>query len=598
MAVSVVDAIAFGLDNDIAGMNPVGMNVYGAFDSVNAASSYADFFAPLKTTLVLSRGTGSPTFTRATTAYVKDFEDVWRQVPSGAARFEGARVVVNGCPGYRPLSGFGTTETSTTIDDPLGGSNAGRYRIDNAASYQRYFTFSSLSGTTVVGSAYLRGVGTSVGKSVGLWLYDNGTTVSAVVTLTSDWKRFTPAARTNTTGGVDCRIGIAGFIGGTIALNEEVDICCGQGENVTGASNQAPSEWVSKAVLSAPYHGAGADGIKYFATENGNSVASNVVTEATGAAIPDATLKGYFSEGQRQNRCIHAQDFTNAAWVSGGGGIAVTPNTAVAPDGTTTADTLTASGANGTLIQDLGVVASAAKAGGLYLKRKTGTGNIDLTLDGGATWTTVAVTSSWLLLEKTQTLADEDFGIRIVTSGDEVYSWQGQVETAAFISSVIPTTTAAVTRNASVISYPSSGNIAAAAGAVYLEFTPQHAPVGTIALFGTYVDANNYTAILHDATNLIFRKRIAASNYDATIANAFVAGTTYKVAASWGSGGTSIVLDGTVGTPHANTTNAQIGTTIQIGADGNGAQQPFASIKNSKLWQTAKTDAQLQALTT
>lgn len=237
------------------------------------------FFAPLKTTLVLYRGTGDPTFTRATTAYVKDFEDVWREVPSGAARFEGARVVVNGCNGYRPAAGSNTTETSTTIDDPLGGSNAGRYRIDNAASYQRYFTFYSVSGTTVVGSVYLRGVGTSVGKSVGLWLYENGTTVSAVVTLTSDWKRFTPGARTNATGGGDCRLGIAGFLGGTIALNEEVDICFGQGENVTGASNQAPSEWVSKSVLSEPYHGAGADGVEYFDYENPNTVTDNVVTD-------------------------------------------------------------------------------------------------------------------------------------------------------------------------------------------------------------------------------------------------------------------------------------------------------------------------------
>jgi len=314
--------------------------------------------------------------------------------------------------------------------------------------------------------------------------------------------------------------------------------------------------------------------------------------------IPDATLKGYFAEGQRQNRCIHAQDFTNAAWVSGGGGIAVTPNSTTAPDGTTTADTLTASGANGTLIQDLGVVASAAKAGGLYLKRKTGTGNIDLTLDGGSTWTTVAVTSSWLLLEKTQTLADEDFGIRIVTSGDEVYAWQGQVETAAFISSPIPTTTAAVTRNAEVESFPTSGNIAAAAGTISLAFAPTHTPSGTVALWGTYVDASNYTAILHDGANLIFRKRIAASNYDATIANAFTAGTSYKVAASWGVAGTTICLNGTIGTPHANTTSAQIAATMQFGADGNSLQQPFAAIKSPRIWTKQLSDATLQSITT
>lgn len=309
-------------------------------------------------------------------------------------------------------------------------------------------------------------------------------------------------------------------------------------------------------------------------------------------------LLGLICEGARENRCLHSQDFTNAAWVSGGGGIAVTPNTAIAPDGTTTADTLTASGANGTLIQDLGVVASAAKAGAMYLKRKTGTGNIDLTMDGGSTWATQTINSTtWTRCEKQQTVADEDFGIRIVTSGDAVYAWQADVQTGAFISSPIPTTTAAVTRNADVDSYPTAGNILAAAGTIALTFTPIHAPSGTIALWGTYVDADNYTAILHDATNLIFRKRIAATNYDATIANAFVSGTSYKTVASWGAEGTTITLAGVEGTPHANTMAAQIAATMQVGADGNGSQQPFAAIKNVRVWQRQLSAPERKAIT-
>ena len=55
----------------------------------------ASFYAPLTHSLVLERGTGSPTFTRASTATFRDWEGVLRTVPSGCARFEGARMVQN-----------------------------------------------------------------------------------------------------------------------------------------------------------------------------------------------------------------------------------------------------------------------------------------------------------------------------------------------------------------------------------------------------------------------------------------------------------------------------------------------------------------------
>ena len=56
-------------------------------------------------------------------------------------------------------------------------------------------------------------------------------------------------------------------------------------EDVTGLGSTAPSEYVSVGVLSAPYHGTGRDGEQYFNYANGNTVASNVVTEAQGAAL-------------------------------------------------------------------------------------------------------------------------------------------------------------------------------------------------------------------------------------------------------------------------------------------------------------------------
>jgi hypothetical protein len=146
----------------------------------------------------------------------------------------------------------------------------------------------------------------------------------------------------------------------------------------------------------------------------------------------------------RTNRCLYSEEFDNAAWVKTN--VTVAANQTIAPDGTLTADQLTASAANGTVIQDLGVVASAAKTGSLYLKRYTGTGNIEITLNGGSSWTAVTLTNTWTRFNLTATLADEDFGIRIVTSGDSIFAWGGMVETGAFQTPYIPTVASQVTR--------------------------------------------------------------------------------------------------------------------------------------------------------
>ena len=173
-------------------------------------------------------------------------------------------------------------------------------------------------------------------------------------------------------------------------------------------------------VKPAIYHGSMVDGVKCYDTDrSGNPI-------STSGSYP---IVGYVPWEARTNLVWPSEDLTSVRYVSGGGGIAVVADQAVAPDGTTTADQLTASGANGTLIQDLGVIASTAQCFSLHLKRKTGTGNIDITLDGGATWTTQTINSTtWTRCEKTQTLANPDVGIRIVTSGDAVYAWGLQCE--------------------------------------------------------------------------------------------------------------------------------------------------------------------------
>lgn len=351
-------------------------------------------------------------------------------------------------------------------------------------------------------------------------------------------------------------------------------------------------EYVSVGVASSPYyHGSMVDGVKCFATD------------INGAAIPSTTLLGYSAEGARTNLCTKSQEFD--AWntsVAGAGSVpVVTANAAVAPDGTTTADKVVfAAPGAGDISQiysaSFTAAASTTHTSAVYVKAFAA-GDVGKQLltrhVGAAAYTVLTLTAEWQRLGSSEASGAggaRSFEILLRPSEGgssgtvSCYLWGAQVELGSFASSYIATTTVAVTRNADVEAVSTSGNIAAAAGSVYLEYTPTHSPSGTIAFWGTYVDASNYTAILHDATNLIFRKRIAGVNYDATIANAFVSGTTYKVCATWGTAGTSITLNGTEGTPHANTTAAQIAATMQWGADGNSLQQPFASIRNCRDW--------------
>ena len=156
-------------------------------------------------------------------------------------------------------------------------------------------------------------------------------------------------------------------------------------------------------------------------------------------------------EAERTNLCLQSEAMATT-WTATN--VTVATDDAIAPDGATTAEGLTASAGGGTLVQDLGTLSSDAYVFSIWLKRVTGSGDIDLTLDNGSTWTTVLVTSSWARYDITQTVANPDVGIRIVTSGDALHAWGGQCEAASVPGSYIPTAAATVTRAAETASVP------------------------------------------------------------------------------------------------------------------------------------------------
>jgi hypothetical protein len=299
--------------------------------------------------------------------------------------------------------------------------------------------------------------------------------------------------------------------------------------------------------------------------------------------------QGALIEGQRTNLCLQSAAL-GTTWSPTG--ITVGDNDAASPDGGTNAELLTASAGNGTLIQDLGVIASAAKVFSIYLKRKTGTGNIDLTLNGGTGWTTVAVTASWARYQITATLADPDVGIRVVTSGDAVWAWGGQVEAAAFSSSYIPTTTAAVTRNADRLS-TSSLNYSETNGSTYVEADTGDSSNNGRVVASTVPNANMFIWFGQSATIQINDGTTGLGTV------VYAARTTYKIASRWAAVGLGISVDG-AGVETSVYDGSFGGGDLHIG--GNqvvlpGNYEIYGHIKNLRIWNRALSDAEMIAIT-
>ncbi len=155
------------------------------------------------------------------------------------------------------------------------------------------------------------------------------------------------------------------------------------------------------------------------------------------------------------NVVLQNRDLTNAAWTK----TSCTPaKDQIGVDGTANgASSLVATAGNATCLQAI-TLASSQRFQTAYVKRLIGSGEVDMTTDGGTTWTNITSGLSATLWTRisipAQTLANPSVGFRLVTNGDKIAVDFVQNETGSFQTSVIATTTAAVTRNVDAFSVP------------------------------------------------------------------------------------------------------------------------------------------------
>ncbi len=316
----------------------------------------------------------------------------------------------------------------------------------------------------------------------------------------------------------------------------------------------------------------------------------------TGVARFEAN--GYLTEGQRTNDVLWSNDPSNVAYDKTN---MSTTGSITSPDGTSNAFTLTADAANATCIQDLGTIASDDKTYSVYLKRRTGAGNIDLTLNNGTAWTTQSITNDWVRYQITAVLADPDIGIRNVTSGDEVDVWMQQHEdNAEFPSSVITTTTDPVTRNQDLLNYPFLNNIIGGTdpGTVVIKF-----------------DVLDETVVL--AQNIFFTKGASDNNRIHIDVSAFATETIrtiygtgsgieiqtqnygvwpsgpIPVAFTYSSGGGELFTEGISRDSDVTATNVAGLTPLFMGADNGGSVPLYGHLQDFRTYDHDLTDTEI-----
>lgn len=164
-----------------------------------------------------------------------------------------------------------------------------------------------------------------------------------------------------------------------------------------------------------------------------------------------------------ENLLTRSQEFNNAVWVKASA--SVTANTGAAPDGTTTADTLTASGPNGSALQTFTALAQPYTFS-LWVRRTVGTGTVEITVDG-STWSAITITGTWARFSTTVTPSDgsRTAGIRLATNGDAVEIWGAQLEQRSSVTAYTPTTDQPITRYQPVL-------MTAAANTPRIDFDP------------------------------------------------------------------------------------------------------------------------------
>ena len=347
---------------------------------------------------------------------------------------------------------------------------------------------------------------------------------------------------------------------------------------------------------------------------------------------PDGSVKGLLVEEQRTNFLEYSEDFGNSYWLNYNSNVTAT-NTAIAPDGKITADTITFNG-TGTSIN---AISEAEYTLSVFLKYNNHQWILLQVSDNGSfhrarAWfdvqngvlgTTAAtgggvvvsasikdVGNGWYRCSITATnpvttlysyfpLIVTDDGQTQFVAGPSVYTWGAQLEAGAFPTSYIPTSGSTVTRAADVASIPVSAfgyNQEAGTVVVNANPIPEGSTIGNQGIVSFDNGTTNDEIILlnenNDRARLIIDPTDAGNDVDMVCGGA---DGSEKYAATWKVNDAQVAHGGLIGAGDTSTNPPVTITRLNVGSVPNAPLN--GHIKSIQYYPRRLTNAQLQELT-
>jgi hypothetical protein len=506
-------------------------------------------------------GSGDLSVTRATTATRVNSAGLVELVPRNLIQQSSAFNV-------SPWVNANVTLTSG-ITDVNGGNKAFRFQCSATNSYV-YNVISSTIGVQYTHSVYVRSI--SGTKNIQLTDAYQGGGVST--TVTTEWQRIT---LTLTATGNNIGIQVWNESG---AYATDIYICFAQTEQ-------------------------GATATDYYPTTTRLNIPR---LDYTNGSCPSILV-----EPQRTNLLTRSEEFNDSSWAVNA---TITANTAISPDGTQDADTILGTGFIGKNILQSGIHTFSVFA-------KAGTSNeirlnvFDGTTDRGVYYnlSNGTITSSYGTIIASNIVSYGNGWYRIIIttnnatrsyvqihrdSAQTCFIYGAQLESGAYPTSYIPTTSASVTRNADVISKTGiSSLIGQTEGTALLDFEfngEDESIIMDIAANG--LSPQNRIILYQPNTtivqfivldNSIAQVNIASSSYSV--------GQRLKVAIAYKLNDFAFYINGVqIGTSGSGT--VPLTNRIDIGNRQDGGYPSPISVNNAILFKTRLTNDQLAQLTT